>query len=85
MSWALSSLTEGETVPGWLKALVMITGLGAWLLTVVVMLWRGATPDAAVLGIPAALVIALAPPIRIGRARDENEDESADEPERQTR
>lgn len=82
---ALSSLTEGATVPGWLKALVMITGLGGWLLTVVVMLWRGTTPDAAMMGIPAALVIALAPPIKLGRARDENEEEPADEPERRVR
>jgi hypothetical protein len=83
MSYALSSLTEGATVPSWLKALVMITGLGAWLLTVCVMLWRKQTPDAAILGIPAALVIALAPPFRITRGREE--EEPADEPEQRVR
>lgn len=55
-------------MPEWLKALFMIVGLGGWLATVVVTLFRGELPDATILGIPAALVIALAPPITIGRA-----------------
>lgn len=45
----------------------MIVGLGGWLATVAVTLWRGQLPDATTLGIPAALVIALAPPVTIGR------------------
>jgi hypothetical protein len=56
-------------VPEWLKILVMMIGLGGWLATVVVTLWQGKLPDAATLGIPAALVLALAPPLRIGRRR----------------
>lgn len=56
-------------MPEWLKALFMIAGLGGWLATVIVTLWRGELPDATTLGIPAALVIALAPPVTIGRNR----------------
>jgi hypothetical protein len=56
-------------VPDWLKIFVMIIGLGGWLATVVVTLWQGKLPDAATLGIPAALVLALAPPVTIGRRR----------------
>jgi hypothetical protein len=63
-------------VPEWLKALFMIVGLGGWLATVAVTLWRGELPDATTLGIPAALVIALAPPVTIGRNRA-NADEAA--------
>lgn len=58
-------------MPEWLKALFMIVGLGGWLATVAVTLWRGELPDATTLGIPAALVIALAPPVTIGRRTDE--------------
>ncbi len=54
-------------MPEWLKAVFMIAGLGGWLATVLVTLYRGQLPDATTLGIPAALVIALAPPITIGR------------------
>ncbi len=56
-------------MPEWLKSLFMIVGLGGWLATVVVTLWRGSLPDATTLGVPAALVIALAPPVTIGRNR----------------
>lgn len=58
-------------MPEWLKAVFMIVGLGGWLTTVLVTLWRGELPDATTLGIPAALVIALAPPVTIGRGREE--------------
>lgn len=54
-------------MPNWLKAVSMIVGLGGWLATVVVTLMRDELPDATTLGIPAALVIALAPPVTIGR------------------
>lgn len=54
-------------VPDWLKVLVLIIGLGGWLATVVVSLLRGELPDPATLGIPAILVAAVAPPVRIGR------------------
>lgn len=82
MSWALSSLTKGATVPEWLKAVFMIAGLGGWLATVIVTLYQGKLPDATTLGIPAALVIALAPPISIGRNRGNSEEPPADETER---
>ncbi|KOX45279.1 hypothetical protein [Actinoplanes missouriensis] len=45
----------------------MITGLGAWLAVVIVSLVRGQLPDAILLGVPAGLVLALAPPA-IGRS-----------------
>lgn len=61
-------------MPEWLKALFMIIGLGGWLATVVVTLMKGELPDATTLGIPAALVIALAPPISIGRGRGNTEE-----------
>lgn len=60
-------------MPEWLKTLFMIVGLGGWLATVVVTLWRGELPDATTLGVPAALVIALAPPVTIGRGRGTEE------------
>jgi hypothetical protein len=54
-------------VPQWLRNLVMITGLGAWLAVVVVTLVQGKLPDALMLGVPAGLVLALAPPSIGGR------------------
>jgi hypothetical protein len=54
-------------VPQWLRNLVMITGLGAWLAVVVVTLVQGKLPDALMLGVPAGLVLSLAPPAIGGR------------------
>ena len=62
-------------MPKWLRTLVMLVGLGAWLAVVIVYLLRGELPDAALLGVPAALVLALAPPT-FGRNRS-----SGDEPQ----
>lgn len=56
-------------MPDWMKTFVLIIGLGGWLATVAVSLFQGKLPDAATLGIPAALVFAVAPPITIGRGR----------------
>lgn len=53
-------------LPQWLRNLVMLVGLGAWLAVVIVTLLKGQLPDALMLGVPATLVIALAPP-SIGR------------------
>lgn len=55
-------------MPQWLRNLVMIVGLGAWLAVVIVTLVRGGLPDALMLGVPAGLVLALAPP-SLGRGR----------------
>ena len=49
-------------MPAWLRNFVMLTGLGAWLAVVIVSLVRGELPDALLLGVPAGLVLALAPP-----------------------
>lgn len=56
-------------MPDWLKTLALIVGLGGWLATVTVSLLQGKLPDPTTLGIPAALVIAIAPPVTIGRRR----------------
>jgi hypothetical protein len=49
-------------MPQWLRNLTMLVVIAAWLAVVAVSLLRGELPGAPVLGIPAALVIALAPP-----------------------
>ncbi len=56
-------------MPQWLRNLVMLTVLTAWLAVVTVSLMQGKLPDAAVLGVPAAIVIALAPPGILTRRR----------------
>lgn len=55
-------------MPQWLRNLVMLTGLAAWLAVVIVSLVQGKLPDAVLLGVPAGLVLALAPPA-FGRTR----------------
>ncbi len=68
-------------MPEWLKAVFLIVGLGGWLVTVLVTLYRGELPDATTLGVPAALVLALAPPVTIGRGRGNSDDAATDEAE----
>ncbi len=65
-------------MPQWLRNLVMIVGLAAWLAVVVVRLIKGELPDALLLGVPATLVLALAPP-SIGR-RNQAADAPAEPP-----
>lgn len=57
-------------MPPWLRPLFVITTLGVWAVAVFVMLWRGTMPDATFMGIPAAVFIAAAPPVTIGRSRE---------------
>lgn len=65
-------------MPVWAKNLTLLVGLAGWSATVIVTLLRGEIPDLGTLGVPAALILALAPPIRIGRAgADETEPEPA--------
>jgi hypothetical protein len=70
-------------VPQWLRNLVMLTVLSAWLAVVAVSLFQGKVPDAAVLGVPAAVVLALAPPgvltLRRNRARSRGENPDDEE------
>lgn len=68
-------------MPNWLKALSMIAGLGGWLATVVVSLVRGELPDATTLGVPVALVVALAPPVTIvrGQGRESSQTDEAEQ------
>lgn len=49
-------------MPAWLRNLVMIVGLAVWVAVIAAYLIRDKLPDALLLGVPAALVIALAPP-----------------------
>lgn len=61
-------------LPEWTKVLTLIVGLTVWSAVVVVTLVQGKLPDATTLGIPAALVLALAPPISLGRGRGQRRD-----------
>jgi len=56
-------------VPNWAKVVTLVIGLGGYSATVIATLWQGKIPDIGTLGIPAALILALAPPVRIGRRR----------------
>lgn len=56
-------------MPQWLRNLVMLVVLSGWLAVVAASLLQGELPDAAVLGVPAAIVLALAPPGVITRRR----------------
>lgn len=56
-------------MPNWAKVVTLIIGLGGYSATVVATLLQGGIPDIGTLGIPAALILALAPPVRIGRRR----------------
>jgi hypothetical protein len=56
-------------MPQWLRNLVMLVVLGGWLAVVTVSLMQGKLPDAAVLGVPAAVVLALAPPGALSRRK----------------
>jgi hypothetical protein len=55
----------------------MLVGLAGWLAVVIVSLVRGQLPDALLLGVPAGLVLALAPPA-IGRGRSDTENASSE-------
>jgi hypothetical protein len=55
-------------VPGWLRNLTMIFGLLGWAATVASYLAHGQLPDALILGIPAGLILALAPPLKKKRS-----------------
>lgn len=56
-------------MPNWAKVVTLIIGLGGYSAAVIASLFQGKIPDVATLGIPAALILALAPPISIGRNR----------------
>lgn len=57
----------------------MLVVLLAWLSVVSVSLYQGKLPDAAVLGVPAAIVLALAPPgLTRKRARPRTKREDPD-------
>lgn len=78
----LGTQRGAAAVPDWAKIFTLILGLLGWSATIAATLLQGKIPDIGTLGIPAALILALAPPIRIGRNRaDPGNDEAADESE----
>ena len=56
-------------MPDWLKTFVLIVGCSGWLATVVVSLLQGQLPNAATLGVPAVLVLAVGRSVTIARKR----------------
>lgn len=68
-------------MPQWLKNCVMLVVLLTWLTVVAVTLYQGKLPDAPVLGIPAAVVLALAPPgaLTLRRTGNRSQGKSPDE------
>lgn len=56
-------------MPDWSKILTLVVGLLGYVATVVATLAQGKIPDIGTLGIPAALILALAPPISFRRPR----------------
>jgi hypothetical protein len=56
-------------MPGWVRPVFVTVTLTVWAVSVFVMLWRNTMPDATFMGIPAAVFIAAAPPVTIGRNR----------------
>lgn len=66
-------------MPPWAKTLALIVGLSGYSVTVVATIAHGKLPDFGTLGIPAALIVALAPPIKLGRGRESQTDQPRDE------
>ncbi|MEU7609561.1 hypothetical protein [Micromonospora sp. NPDC049204] len=60
----------------WVRNLAMLVGLGGWSAVVIAYLFQGKLPDAILMGVPGALVLALAPPISIGRSRSSTNEET---------
>lgn len=56
-------------MPNWTKVLTLIIGLSGYSAAVIMSLFRGEIPSVGTLGVPAALILALAPSISIGRNR----------------
>lgn len=65
-------------MPAWLRNLVMIVGLLVWAVVVGAYLMRDQLPDALLLGVPAALVLALAHPEIPRRRREQVTESGAD-------
>ncbi len=58
-------------MPAWLRAVALLVGLAGWGATLAAYLIQGQLPDALILGVPAGMILALAPPLR-RRSDDEN-------------
>lgn len=56
-------------MPNWAKVVTLVIGLGGYSAAIIATLLQGKIPDVATLGIPALLIAALAPTVRIGRSR----------------
>lgn len=72
-------------MPEWAKIMTLIVALGAWLAVIAAYLLQGKLPDAVLMGIPAALIVALTPAsitsrrVRRNRARPAVDAPAADE------
>lgn len=63
--WPWPQLSRrGPEVPAWMRAVALLVGLAGWAVSVAAYLWQGQLPDALLLGVPAGLILALAPPLR---------------------
>lgn len=69
VSRGVADSRKAVAVPQWARTLTLIIGLLGYSATVAATLIQGKIPDIGTLGIPAALILALAPPVRIGRNR----------------
>lgn len=56
----------------------MLVGLTGWAATIAAYIIQGQLPDALLLGVPAGLILALAPPVRSFR-RNNSEDNERDD------
>lgn len=71
-------------MPRWIRNLALIVGLSGWGATITSYLLQGQLPDALTLGIPAGLILALAPPIKSKKkaaaaaASDDSDGDAAD-------
>jgi hypothetical protein len=69
-------------VPRWIRNLALIVGLSGWGATIASYLAQGQLPDALTLGVPAGLILALAPPIKSKKkataASDENDGDATE-------
>jgi hypothetical protein len=71
-------------VPDWAKVFTLMTGLVGYSAAVIATIVQGKIPDLGTLGIPAALILALAPPVRITRNRARAAEPEADDTESET-
>lgn len=59
---------DGRSLPSWVRNLVILIAMGGWAATIAGYLLQGKLPDAAILGVPGAVYLAMSPNLpSIGR------------------